>query len=218
MSKFSSRLKELRVLNDLSQQKLANLLKTSKSSINMYERGEREPGLEMLENIADFFNVDMDYLMGKSNIMNKACSINSESIFTDDVVTFPVIGEVAAGFDSYASENFEIRDYADFPRRYLQGRTTKDFFVLQIIGMSMYPMYIPGDVVLVKRTPVADNGQVAIVQYDDYATIKKIEKGSNSIKLIPLNPNYPPEEKEGTDLDNLHILGVPVCLLRETEK
>ena len=34
----------------------------------MYERGEREPGLELLEVFADFFNVDMNYLMGKSSI------------------------------------------------------------------------------------------------------------------------------------------------------
>ena len=38
----------------------------------MYERGEREPGLEMVENIADFFNVDVDYLFGKSDIPNRA--------------------------------------------------------------------------------------------------------------------------------------------------
>ena len=38
----------------------------------MYERGEREPGLDMLEAIADFFNVDLDYLLGKSDIPNRA--------------------------------------------------------------------------------------------------------------------------------------------------
>ena len=38
----------------------------------MYERGEREPGLETLEAIADYFNVDMDYLLGKSEHRNKA--------------------------------------------------------------------------------------------------------------------------------------------------
>lgn len=72
MSKFSARLKELRQSKNLTQQKLADYLKTSKSSINMYERGEREPGLEMVETIADFFNVDLDYLLGKSDIPNKA--------------------------------------------------------------------------------------------------------------------------------------------------
>lgn len=69
---FSSRLKELRTSKGLSQQKLADCLGTSKSSVNMYERGEREPGLEMVENIADFFNVDVDYLFGKSDIPNRA--------------------------------------------------------------------------------------------------------------------------------------------------
>lgn len=67
MSKFNLRLRQLRKQRELSQQELANELKTSKSSINMYERGEREPGLDMLEAIADFFNVNLDYLMGKSN-------------------------------------------------------------------------------------------------------------------------------------------------------
>lgn len=71
MAKFPERLKELRNEKNLSQQLLADKLGTSKSSINMYERGEREPGLEMMEAIADFFNVDMDYLHGKSDIRCK---------------------------------------------------------------------------------------------------------------------------------------------------
>lgn len=79
MSRFSERFKELRKSRKLSQQNLADLLRTSKSSVNMYERGEREPGLEMLEAIADFFNVDMDYLLGKTstaNIMLVQCELS----------------------------------------------------------------------------------------------------------------------------------------------
>lgn len=68
MSNFHIRVKELRMSRKLSQQELADYLKISKSSVNMYERGEREPGLDLLEEIADFFNVDMDYLIGKSNV------------------------------------------------------------------------------------------------------------------------------------------------------
>lgn len=72
MPKFSERLKSLRKEFNLSQQELANQLGCiSKSSVNMYERGEREPGLETLEAIADYFNVDMDYLLGKSNTPNR---------------------------------------------------------------------------------------------------------------------------------------------------
>ncbi len=70
MSKFSVRFKELRQESKLSQQALADKTGISKSSINMYERGEREPGIETLELFADFFNVDMDYLIGKSEHRN----------------------------------------------------------------------------------------------------------------------------------------------------
>lgn len=72
MSRFSERFRELRVSHNLSQQELANQLGcVSKSSVNMYERGEREPSFETLEAIADYFNVDMDYLLGKSDNPNR---------------------------------------------------------------------------------------------------------------------------------------------------
>ena len=68
---FNKRLKFLREDSGLSQSELAKLIQISKSSINMYERGEREPKFETLEIIADYFNVDMDYLLGKSDIRNR---------------------------------------------------------------------------------------------------------------------------------------------------
>ena len=71
MAKFSDRLRSLRKNRGLSQQKLADSIGTvSKSSINMYERGDREPGLETMEAFADFFNVDLDFLYGKSDVPN----------------------------------------------------------------------------------------------------------------------------------------------------
>lgn len=65
MDNFASMLKYLRVRNGLSQAELAKKLDVSRSRIGMYETGGREPGLETLERIADFFNVDMNFLLGK---------------------------------------------------------------------------------------------------------------------------------------------------------
>ena len=65
MSIFSIRLKELRNKANLSQQELSKIMGISKSSINMYERGEREPGLETVGALADYFDVQTDYLLGK---------------------------------------------------------------------------------------------------------------------------------------------------------
>jgi len=72
MARFSERLRQLRTARDLSQMEFSKQIGISKSSVNMYERGEREPGLETLEQIADYFNVDLDYLLGKSDVVCKA--------------------------------------------------------------------------------------------------------------------------------------------------
>jgi len=61
---FSNVLKKLRLQDNLTQAELADKLKISKSSVSMYENGAREPDFETLELIADFFNVDMNYLLG----------------------------------------------------------------------------------------------------------------------------------------------------------
>lgn len=66
MREFKDIIKGLRAGRRLTQDELATELKLSRSAISMYERGEREPDFETLEAIADFFNVDMNYLTGWS--------------------------------------------------------------------------------------------------------------------------------------------------------
>ena len=68
---FKNVLKQLRNSKKLTQEQLALELGTSKSAISMYENGNREPDFEMLETIADFFNVDLDYLIKGSNKIDK---------------------------------------------------------------------------------------------------------------------------------------------------
>lgn len=64
---FKDRLKELRAQKGLSQVALAEQLKVSKSIIGAYETGDRKPSYEILEMLADFFNVSIDYLTGKES-------------------------------------------------------------------------------------------------------------------------------------------------------
>lgn len=101
MAQFDRILKLLRTEKEMSQQELADALGISKSSINMYERGERQPNFEVLEAIADFFNVDIDYLLGRTTKTTKV--INPTTI--------------AAHFDGdeYTEEELEeIRQFAAF--------------------------------------------------------------------------------------------------------
>lgn len=65
MGNFSNVFKALRIKSGMTQQEIADRLQISRSSIGMYENGEREPSFELLEAIADLFNVDMNYLLGK---------------------------------------------------------------------------------------------------------------------------------------------------------
>lgn len=62
---FKDRLRELRLQRGYSQVGLGKKLGLSNSTISMYERGERKPDFETLDLIADFFNVDVSYLLGK---------------------------------------------------------------------------------------------------------------------------------------------------------
>ncbi|MCC5468184.1 helix-turn-helix domain-containing protein [Pelosinus baikalensis] len=68
---FSSRLKALRQRNKVSQQELADLLGISTRAWRFYESGDREPNLTGLIALADFFNVSLDYLVGRSDDTNK---------------------------------------------------------------------------------------------------------------------------------------------------
>ncbi len=69
MGEFNNILKQLRLEKGLMQTKIAEDLGISKSSYSLYESGKREPNMEMLEKIADYFNVDIDFLLGRTNKM-----------------------------------------------------------------------------------------------------------------------------------------------------
>lgn len=61
------RLKEIRKNRGISQLKLALDLNTSQNTISRYETGDREPGIAELIKIADYFNISIDYLLGRTD-------------------------------------------------------------------------------------------------------------------------------------------------------
>lgn len=83
---FKERLKDLRKSKGLSQVALAERLGLSKSTIGAYETGDISPSIEALNSIADFFNVDMDYLLGKEE----------QSRFFMDYSVYNVANELSA--------------------------------------------------------------------------------------------------------------------------
>jgi transcriptional regulator with XRE-family HTH domain len=67
MGDFQNIFKQLRLSSGYTQIEMSQKLGISRSTIGMYETGAREPDFETLEIIADFFNVDTDYLLGRTN-------------------------------------------------------------------------------------------------------------------------------------------------------
>lgn len=186
MNKFGLRLRELRLINGFSQAALAKKIGVSKSSVNMYERNEREPGFETLEAIADTFNVDLDYLLGKSDVKNRypiTDFINSLS-----PVQLPVFGSVPAGIPIEA-----IQDILDYEEISGELARTGEFLALRIKGESMEPRIREGDVVIIRRQEQVENGEVALIMVNgNDATVKKFYKTDAGVTLIGTNPTFTP--------------------------
>lgn len=66
MGNFANIFKQLRMERGYTQEAIAKALGISRSAVGMYESGKRIPDSEDLEKFADFFNVDIDYLLGRS--------------------------------------------------------------------------------------------------------------------------------------------------------
>jgi HTH-type transcriptional regulator, competence development regulator len=65
---FGKRLRFLRKKRNMTQKDLADAFNLSESTIGMYERDEREPSFEFVRQLADFFNVTTDYLLGRTDL------------------------------------------------------------------------------------------------------------------------------------------------------
>lgn len=81
---FGDIIKQLRRERNITQQELADAINISKSSISMYEINKRMPEIETFEAIADYFNVDMDYLMGKTDIRQKYIFVDDDDFKTEN--------------------------------------------------------------------------------------------------------------------------------------
>lgn len=78
MTRFANRLIQLRSEREITQQVLADAIGVTKSLISMFERGKRMPSYEVQEALADYFNIDIDYLIGRSDKTTTVFS-NSDS-------------------------------------------------------------------------------------------------------------------------------------------
>ena len=105
MADFASTIKRLRTERGVTQEQLAAMLNVSRSTIGMYETGSREPDFETCEAIADIFNVDMDYLIGRSPVERKKVVIPPGFQPMPEMSAVPLVGSIACGTPILAEQN-----------------------------------------------------------------------------------------------------------------
>lgn len=204
MVQFGDRLRTLRTDKGLSQMDFAKQIRISKSSVNMYERGEREPSFETLEVIADYFNVDMDYLLGKSDIVRKSPVLPYGIIPMPEMRKIPLIGSIACGAPILAEEHIE--EYINIPRHIHAD------FALSCKGDSMINARIfDGDIVYIRQQNTVENGEIAAVLIDGDATLKRVKLHPDRIILEPENPLYNPLVYRNEEMNTVRILGKAVA-------
>ena len=160
----------------LSAEAVAERLGVSPATIYRYENNDiKKFPTDILEPLARVLHTTPAYLLGIEN-KNKSKT----------AVKIPVLGLVRAGIPMDAVEY--IIDYEEISEDMArQG----EFFGLQIKGDSMEPRITEGDVVIVRKQPDVESGEIAIVLVNgDEATIKKVQKFEGGINLIPSNPSY----------------------------
>lgn len=120
----------------------------------------------------------------------------------------PIVGRVAAGAPLLAVENIEGR--IPLPEEWSKG---EDIFFLRVSGDSMRDAHIiHGDLVLVRRQPVADNGQIVVARIKgEEATVKRFFLQEEQVLLKPENSEMQPLKVSPGDAE---IIGVVVGVMR----
>ena len=203
---FGDVLKALRLRRGFTQEDVAKGTQLSKSVISMYETGSRKPSFEVLEAIADFFNVDMNTLTDTKPVDAQPPNVdlpNIPNIFPLKTKKVPLLGTIAAGTPIYAEENFD--GYRE---------STEDVhadFCLKIKGDSMIGARInDGDIVFIRKQSDVENGEIAAVLIDGEATLKRVYKKNGSLVLQAENPKYAPIVCSAKTCDECIIMGKAV--------
>lgn len=199
-------LKTARKAAGLTQAEVAAQIGISQNAYSYWENGKVKIDNESLVKLARLFGKTTDYLMGITE-------------HTDiSVVSIPVLGAIPAGIPLEAIE--DIIDYEEIPRSMLSGG--KEYFALQVKGDSMYPEFLQGDTVIVRKTPICESGDVCVVYVNGYdATLKRVRLNNEerSITLVPVNPAYPPRTYTQEEIASVpvSIAGVVVELRRKVK-
>lgn len=196
---FGDRLKRLREENNVTQEEVATEIqkrygyKIDKPTISKYENNIHTPKqFIIVEYMADFFGVHIDYMTGRSN------DKYGEEI---KYIQIPILGTIAAGVPIIAQEDILGHEYI-LPNENLD-------FCLKVKGDSMIGARIfDGDIVYIRKQEEVENGEIAAIQIDgEEATLKRFYRENGRVVLHAENPIIPDIIFSAKDKKLITILG-----------
>ncbi len=186
---FGENLKKLRERFNLTQEDIAEIAGVTNKAVSTWETGRKEPRMGAVVKIAKFFGIKVSNLIedgGMDQIDFKLEFGTQQPV--KDLVFLPIVGRISCGNSALAYE--DIEGYEPTPKEWLNG---EEYFYLRAKGDSMIGARIhDGDLLLIRKQPEVENGEIAVVLIEDEAALKRVFKRDQHLVLQSENPNYPP--------------------------
>ena len=219
MAEIKDRIVSLRNEKNITQSQLAEELNISPSAIGMYEQGRRKPSYELLEEICDYFNVDMDYLMGRSDIKNRYqaglkydwedkkqedSNIDMNTVNTDYIM-IPLYESISAGYGASNSEFIEMIPVFGLKKN---GTT---YFAVKVEGDSMEPKIPNGSTIIIKKDIQIESGEIGAFNLNDENFVKQKKVIKDRLILHSFNLAY--DDKVVNEFDDFVEYGKVVKVM-----
>lgn len=211
MDEVLNRILDLLKENGKNQKELSKALGINASAVTEWKKGKMKSYNHYLYQIAEFFNVSVDYLLGKSPVRHNTMEILRTD--SSSYVPIPIVGNVAAGYTALAETDiigYELVDTSVLTDGY-------EYAWLRVKGDSMSPLILEGDLVLIRLQDEVDSGDLAVVIVDEEdGVIKRVQYSTNKVTLVSENSDdYPPRVFQGKEINRLRIWGKAVEIKRK---
>lgn len=199
---LSEQLKKARENAGLTQKQVSLSLHIPPSTISKYENGLMVIPAEVVNEYAALCDTTTDDLFGRPSSTDPNLRPLAERLSAGGKI--PVLGKVPAGIPIEAIE--DIVDEIDISAKL--ANDSHEYFALLVSGDSMYPEYMDGDIVIVRKQETAETGDDVVAYVNGYdATLKRLVRSERGITLRPLNPAHEPRT-----FTNEEIMQLPVRL------
>lgn len=219
---LSQNIKRLRKSHGYTQKDLASILKVKPTSISAWESGRNKPLMDKITIMSTLFGVSTSELVGDAfykndinDIYNQLNPDRQQNVYNyadnqlreqnNTIVRMPrtqikLLGAVSAGTGEELQDDTTEVDYT--------GTVPEYDYALQVNGDSMEPLFTDQQIIFVKYSEEAFNGQIVIAYVDGKAYVKKYHCNGSKCELVSLNSKYDPIDVSGNE--NFKIKGVVV--------